>query len=430
MPFGRSAKPNNRSQHNAAVESAGPNSSTGSITGTGTGTTGTTGSSGSGSGAPATAVGLQGIGVSTPGAQTQLNHQQTSQGQQLQQQQQHHSQSPSVSSLGQGSSNLAQLTDSFAHDNRQLPPPPHHFYGLATGSGSGQDLPSNAQGNLISSNHSQAQAQAQLHPLNTGNARGVSDAEARKAASKFVDAVTRSQSQRYNQVATPIQPNPTFGASFEDLTRSLQAGNPQGQQQPFVYHHQHHQQPPPQQPYQPPLPQSAPVEPRRSTRRLIKNILGGNPRNDSSRSGHSHHPSESQSQSQPQAQNPSQHLLYDSNGVLPRRSSKRISNPNPPPPGIRTGPSQISLDQQSLDWQSQGHQSQPSPLQTVSRFAYLLFASLATSVVSLTSNCSCRIPTSSSSPHCDASLQTKTIRHPTLTLTTTACGIRSTSKPN
>lgn len=308
--------------------------------------------------------GTSGIGVSTSGAQAQqqVNHQPPpgpGPGPGLTQLQVQ-GPSSSASALAQGPANLPLTTnDSFVQDlravsqNHQLPPP--HLYGTS----SGQDIASAPQG---LNHHSHAQAQLhQLHPLNTGTA--VSDAEARKAASKFVDAVTRSQSQRYNNVATPIQSNPPFGASYEDLTRALQA-TPQDQQS-FAYHQQQQQlqqqrqqAPLPQPPPPPPPPQSAPVEPRRSTRRLIKNILGGTPRNETSRSGHSHHPSETQLQSQSQS-----HSFYDNTAGLARRPSKRISNPNPP--ALRTGPSQVSLDQQSLDWQSQGPQSQPSPLQTV-----------------------------------------------------------------
>ncbi|CAN8096629.1 unnamed protein product [Discula destructiva] len=383
MPFGRSAKPNNRSQHNLAVESAGSTSGLGTPSASSTGTATSTGSL-SGPGITAASSGLQGIGVSTSGAQTleQLSHIQPpppgpgrgpgpgpGPGQlqpfQQQQQQQHGQfQGPSSAAApGPGPANLPLTNDSFVHhdlravsQNHQLPPP--HLYGLASGSGSDQDL------SLTTPTPAQLH---QLHPLNTGTARAVSDADARKAASRFVDAVTRSQSQRYNQVATPIQSNPSYGASYEDLTRSLQA-TAQGQQS-FAYHqhpHQHHQQQallPQQQPPPPPPPipqqqqQSAPVEPRRSTRRLLKNIIAGNPRNDSSRSGHSNQPSESQAQIQAHSQ---AHHLYDNTAGLARRPSKRISNPNPPPPpALRTGPSQVSLDQQSLDWQSQ-----PSPLQT------------------------------------------------------------------
>lgn len=365
MPFGRSAKPNNRSQHNLAVESIGPSSSAGAPS-LSVGVSSTSSGAGTGPGPVSGIQGIPGIGVSTSGAQAQhVNHQHPpgpgpGPGPGLTQLQVQ-GPSSSASASGQGPANLPLTTnDSFVQDLRavsqghQFPPP--QLYGPS----SGQDLPPASQG--LNQHHSQAQAQLhQLHPLNTSNV--VSDAEARKAASKFVDAVTRSQSQRYNTVATPVQPNPSFGASYEDLTRSLQA-TPQDQQS-FAYHHHHHHQhqqqqqqqqqrqhaPPPQ-----PPPQSAPVEPKRSTRRLIKNILGGTPRSDTSRSGHSHHPSESQSQSQ-------SHNFYDNTAGLARRPSKRISNPNPP--ALRNGPSQISLDQQSLDWQSQGPQSQPSPLQIV-----------------------------------------------------------------
>lgn len=321
MPFGRSAKPNNRSQHNLAVESAGPAAGAPSASGPGPGPVSV----------PVPVTVQSGPIAGATGAQPQLGpgpgHPQLQQG-------------PSASALGQGPSNLSLTTnDSFVQDlravsqNQQLPP--SHFYAPTPGD------PQTSQ----ALHH--AQLHQQLQPLNTNAGVAVSDAKVRKAAHEFVDAVARSQSQRYHQVATPIQVNPSYGGSYEDLSKSLQ--------QPFTYHHQQQQQPPP-------LPhQGTPVESRRSTRRLIKNILVGAPKNEQSRSDHSHHHSQSQSQSQ-------SHSFYENAGLGRRSSSRRISNPNPP--ALRTGPSQVSLDQQSLDWQSsQGPQSQPSPLQNVRNYS-------------------------------------------------------------
>ncbi|KKY39360.1 hypothetical protein UCDDA912_g00571 [Diaporthe ampelina] len=114
-------------------------------------------------------------------------------------------------------------------------------------------------------------------------------------------------------------------------------------QQQLQQHQQHQHQQQQQGP--------APVESRRSTRRLIKNILAGAPnlnKADQARPEYTphHHPSHSQH-------------AYDNTAGLARRPSKRISNP----PALRTGPSQVSLDQQPAEWQSQGPQTQPSPLQ-------------------------------------------------------------------
>lgn len=346
MPFGRSAKPNNRSQHSLAVESAGSVAGIPSASGPGPGAVSI----------PVTAavqsVGLAGASAA-PGAQPQVGpgpgHPQLQQG------------PSSASALGQGPSNLSlSANESFVQDPRainqkqQLPPP--HLYATASG---------DSQASQAALHHA-AQLHQQLHPINTNPAVAVTDARARKAAHDFVDAVARSQSQRYHQVVTPVQPNSSYGASYEDLpNRTSQPVNPQ--HPAFAYQ----QQPPPSLPQQ----QGTPVEPRRSTRRLIKNILAGAPKNEQQRTSHSHHHhtqsqslllAQSQSQSHSQSQSQSQsHNFYDTAHPGRRSSSKRISNPNPP--ALRTGPSQVSLDQQSLDWQSQGTgtQTQPSPLQNV-----------------------------------------------------------------
>lgn len=225
---------------------------------------------------------------------------------------------PASTSPSGGPSNSASPSDSFVEFRaaNQPPPPPHVF----------------AQGPSGFTNNTNHQQSQQLHPLNTSNPQ-VSDHRVRKAAQDFADAVSRSQSQRHHQVTTPVQPSLPYGASsFEDLSTTL-PDIPQGQ--PISHHHQQQQ--------------GAPVETKRSsTRRLIKNLITGTPNH--SRAGAEHHHSNSQSQNS-----------YDNTTGLARRPSKRVSNPL----ALRTGPSQVSLEQQPLDWQSQGPHTQPSPLQGV-----------------------------------------------------------------
>lgn len=323
MPFGRSAKPNNRSQHNL-VESAGP---------AGTAIVPGQGSSGQG-------ISSSGL-VSGAGGSGQAQEVQS----------QGHRQGPS--SALDPSNNT-----SFVQDPRAVNQPPlPHLYTSSTSASASASAPT-------SSSRDQPTLAQQLHALNTANPSAPPDSRVRKAAHEFVDAVARSQSQRYPQVATPIQPNPSYGASYEDLTKPFSPQyQSQQQQQSIAYQQQQHQQ---QQQQQQPGP---PVESRRSTRRLIKNILAGtpNPSKAEQRAEHSHHHHHSQSQSYYNSNN---NNSSNSSG-LARRPSKRVSNP----PTLRTGPSQVSLDQQSVDWQSQGTQHQPSPLlQSVreARVPYLL----------------------------------------------------------
>ncbi|KAH6849941.1 hypothetical protein B0I37DRAFT_352484 [Chaetomium sp. MPI-CAGE-AT-0009] len=184
---------------------------------------------------------------------------------------------------------------------------------------------------------------------------------------EFADQVTRSQSYRYTQ------PSPT----------STQLLLQQQHQQQHLHQQQQQQQPQQQQQQQPqsspgptsvedltsspghpnivspilaappPLyaqqqPQPQPPKPKQSTRRLIKNIL--NPRGQDF---------------PPQSQN----NQYGSSIGPTRRNSKRVSLPPPYPPSLRTGVSQVSLDQQQqLEWQNQGPPTQPSPLQGVGDF--------------------------------------------------------------
>ncbi|EON98082.1 hypothetical protein UCRPA7_6440 [Phaeoacremonium minimum UCRPA7] len=207
-----------------------------------------------------------------------------------------------------------QLQPQLQSSQQQPPLPPAH--GVNVFGPAGNQPPLNP-------NHQQ--------PLH-GHSQSVFDARQQKAAQDFADSVNRSQSQRYPQVTTPIHPqqlHPSFASSsVDDLPSALQAASsniPQGQ--PGVPHHQ----------------QAPPPEPKRSTRRLIRNILSGNSGSTSTRDH------------------------YDNTGGLARRPSKRVSNP----PAIRTGPSQVSLENQPIDWQHQGSHTQPSPLQGVGEFTDL-----------------------------------------------------------
>jgi hypothetical protein len=187
----------------------------------------------------------------------------------------------------------------------------------------------------------------------------------------FADQVTRSQSQRFPGQASQISPVSTqYPPQQQQLQQQLQLQQQQQQlslgppsaedlsapgasnipspiaaqaqlqqQQQQYYTQQQLQQPQPQ-----------PQRTKQSTRKLIKNILSGS---SSSRGPDSH-----------------QHLTRDSFGNssgLSRRESKRVSIPPAPPPAIRTGVSQLSLEQQ-IDWQNQPQQSQSSPLQNQGEF--------------------------------------------------------------
>jgi hypothetical protein len=199
---------------------------------------------------------------------------------------------------------------------QQPPPPPPHIYN--TGGGN----------------------QQQLHNQLAGASPVGYDPRQKQQVTDFADPVSRSQSQRYPTVS-PIQTQPQYSLasnSADDLVTTLNIASPGQNQGPL---------PPPVQ-HQQPVP-----EPKKSTRRLFKNILTG-----ASRDHHqTREPPPSAAQHVPQNS-------YDNTGGLARRPSKRVSNPPSIRPGI-SQLSQISLDQQPIDWQSQGLHTQPSPLQGV-----------------------------------------------------------------
>lgn len=150
----------------------------------------------------------------------------------------------------------------------------------------------------------------------------------------FADQVSRSQSHRFSQ-ASPIQnPHPHHQYSPSGSVNNLQnvplVTSPVAVQgQPIAPPHQPQAQPP-------------------KKRNFIKNILSGNNNNSNNNRGPDPHQHVSQNS-------------YNNTAGLARRPSKRVSNPPP----IRTGASQVSLEQPSVDWQSQGPPSRGSPLQGV-----------------------------------------------------------------
>ncbi|KAK4190449.1 hypothetical protein QBC35DRAFT_378136 [Podospora australis] len=238
------------------------------------------------------------------------------------------------------------------------PPPPHliNIYGNAAGGPNSSNLP------------------PQLQHSNSVTGGAFDSRQAQQREQDYADQVTRSQSQRYPQIS-PISTqlhqqhqqqqqhhqhqqqqqqqqqqhshrhpqHPSLGSgSVEDLsaTGGQSISSPiSGPPQPLFNHQQQQQQQQQPPPPQPPKKQS--------TRKLIKNILRG------------------QDYPPQVPQNP----YNNSPPAINRRNSKRVSLPAPP--SIRTGPSQISqlsLDQQQLDWQNQAPPTQPSPLQGVGDF--------------------------------------------------------------
>lgn len=180
--------------------------------------------------------------------------------------------------------------------------------------------------------------------------------DSRQKTYEYADQVTRSQSHRFSQVS----PTSTHQQQFPLHHQQLQQHPPpqQTQQQQQQLHPgsasiedlsgtgNHNISPVAGQPQQPP-------PKKQSTRKLIKNILSG---------------STSSSRGPDQYQQHHSHSSHGHSSSVNRRSSKRISQP-PPPPSIRTGVSQVSLDQQQPDWQSQPPlPSQPSPLQGTGEF--------------------------------------------------------------
>ena len=229
--------------------------------------------------------------------------------------------------------------------------------------------------------HSQSQSQSQTqspHPVNTytgapgdGNPSGVSHLHhsntvtaafnPRHRDPDFADQVARSQSHRFSQIS-PIQDHLQQQQQQQQLQKQQQQLQKQQQQQQQYglasssadNLHDHAGLASPilplqgQQPIAPPQYQSqAPPPKKQSTRKLIKNILSG---------------------SSNRGPDPNQHISqnsYNNTAGLARRPSKRVSQPPP----IRTGASQVSLEQPpSVDWKSPGPPSRISPLQGVGEF--------------------------------------------------------------
>jgi hypothetical protein len=219
-----------------------------------------------------------------------------------------------------------------ARPNQPQPPQPPQHTAIIYGSASGG---ANDSSNDVS----------QLHHSNTVSG-GAYDSR-RKDTTDFADLVSRSQSQRFpQQQISPVQAQQLqiqqqqqhYGhpsGSVDNLHDTLNVASPVAPQGP-----------PPQQHQQ--LPQGPPPK-KQSTRKLIKNILTG-----SNNRG---------AEPQQQVQQVPQSAYHT--GGLARRPSKRVSNP---PPTIRTGISQVSLEQPPFDWQTQVPPTIPSPQQASGEF--------------------------------------------------------------
>lgn len=194
------------------------------------------------------------------------------------------------------SSNNTAFNSSESFDNSFRPnqPPasflPHSANLHSAAQGGGVDLGNNNNGSDFGS-------QTQLHHSNTVSG-GAYDSRRRDA--DFADQVSRSQSQRYPQQISPVQTQqqqlsqlqtqqqygPSSG-SIENLHEAVAANSPGGSQQG----------PPPQRQQQQQLPSGPPPKKQSTTRKLFKNILTGNNNKSSpdSQQQHDQQPQTSQS---------------------------------------------------------------------------------------------------------------------------------------
>ncbi|TPX14342.1 uncharacterized protein E0L32_005538 [Thyridium curvatum] len=301
MPFGRTGRQNNRSQH-ALVEP-------------------TSGGSGSGAAGSPVVAPTSNLPAASPNTYSPNESFDSRPSQQQQQQQQQQQPAP-----------LHHQQQQQQQHQAPLPPPQSQNPPSFSNEGSGVDDrdPQQLHSAGTTPPAFDARQQQQLH---------------QQRAHDFADQVSRSQSQRYPQIPS-LQGQQQYGpasSSYDDLATTLNA-NQQALNQG------HPLPPPPVQQHQQ-YPVAAP-ESRRSTRKLIKNILSGS---SGSKSGGGY------SQQPPPPQN-----SYDNTSGLARRPSKRISTQQPP--AIRTGPSQVSLEEHPGDWQVQGQHTQPSPLQGVGEY--------------------------------------------------------------
>ncbi|KAG7119630.1 hypothetical protein HYQ45_014949 [Verticillium longisporum] len=150
----------------------------------------------------------------------------------------------------------------------------------------------------------------------------------------FSDSVSRSQSQRYSATA-PLQVHPHYGAasnSVDDLQSTIHPAAPGGLSQ--------------DQGHAPPAPAPAAQPEKRSTRRLIKNILTG-----SGRDHHHHHQQQSSLSQPPQS---AQAQPYDNTGGLARRPSKRT----PQDVNTRNSVRYVSSDLESSPYEDSAYQQQ------------------------------------------------------------------------
>ncbi|KAI0127912.1 hypothetical protein BJ170DRAFT_723264 [Xylariales sp. AK1849] len=231
------------------------------------------------------------------------------------------------------------------HQHQQPPPPLTQQQQLGQPQIFGGNVPNNTSSGTLTSNHPTSN-----HNVDSAAAAQAYDNSRQQKSQHpdFADLVSRSQSTRYPQVS-PLQTHQQFGpasSSADDLPQTISSSPllPQGQpigpnhqQQQQQHHHHHHQAPP------------TSTETKPSTRKLIKKILQGASVTRVAASSSASSPSDLHHH-QP-------HHSYDNTAGLARRPSKRVSNPFPPT--IRTGTSQVSLEQhQHPDWQQSPPQSQ------------------------------------------------------------------------
>lgn len=266
------------------------------------------------------------------------------------------------------SSNNTAFNSSESFDNSFRPnqPPasflPHSANLHSAAQGGGVDLGNNNNGSDFGS-------QTQLHHSNTVSG-GAYDSRRRDA--DFADQVSRSQSQRYPQQISPVQTQqqqlsqlqtqqqygPSSG-SIENLHEAVAANSPGGSQQG----------PPPQRQQQQQLPSGPPPKKQSTTRKLFKNILTGNNNKSSpdSQQQHDQQPQTSQSaynNTGGLARRPSKRVsnLFPSSSTVPRNSSEQQqhsldwqtrglsarSSPLQPPTGFRDSTSIPESNQELL----------------------------------------------------------------------------------
>ncbi|KAK3902496.1 hypothetical protein C8A05DRAFT_15456 [Staphylotrichum tortipilum] len=218
-------------------------------------------------------------------------------------------------------------------------------------SSSGANFPTPTQLQQQQQQQEQQQQQQQQQQLDWQNQQHLQSLQSHHQHSHSHTHPQQAQSPPLGSGSVEDLISPGHGHGHQSSITSPILGAPHHHHSSFSHHHQQQLQ---QQQQQHPPPQ--PPKPKQSTRRLIKNIL--NPR------GQDHQAQVHNSQ-------------FGSASAPARRNSKRVSLQPPYPPALRTGLSQVSLDQQQqqqqqqqLDWQNQnqGPPVQTSPLQGVGDF--------------------------------------------------------------